>query len=303
MRGYWWSPDGGVAAGRAGRRRARSPAGTSPTRPTPSGSPRSSPTRRRHAERAGLAGRRRARRRPVDVRWDTAGTSTSRTSGGRRTELLIVVQPRDQRALRVLRVDPATGATALVLEDTDPHWVEIVPGVPGRTASGALLWITDDGPRVGWSSTASPSPAVAAGPRGARRRRRHGAVQRLGRPGLDRALDLVRGGGLLPHPGARGCTAGGCPAARSSCARQSLDADGTVTTVRGAGATERTIASLAGTARGSSPRITLHAAGERALRTALLLPSWHRPGHRCRCSWTPTAGRTPSASSPPAGPT
>ena len=73
-------------------------------------------------------------------------------------ELLIVVQPRDQRALRVLQVDPATGATTLVHEDTDPHWVEIVPGVPARTASGALLWITDAGTRAGCSSTASRSP-------------------------------------------------------------------------------------------------------------------------------------------------
>ena len=60
-------------------------------------------------------------------------------------------------------------------------------------------------------------------------------------------------------------------------ARQSLDADGTVTTVRSGGGTERTIASFA-EPPGLEPRVTLHAAGERALRTALLLPSWHRPG-------------------------
>ena len=60
-------------------------------------------------------------------------------------------------------------------------------------------------------------------------------------------------------------------------ARQSLDADGTVTTVHPGGGTERTIASFAEPPR-LEPRITLHAAGERALWTALLLPSWHRPG-------------------------
>ena len=59
--------------------------------------------------------------------------------------------------------------------------------------------------------------------------------------------------------------------------RQSLDADGTVTTVRPAGGIERTVTSFA-EPPGLIPRITLHRAGERALRTALLLPSWHEPG-------------------------
>ena len=66
------------------------------------------------------------------------------------------MQPRDQRALRSLRVDPATGATALVHEDTDPAWVDIVPGVPARTASGALVMVAATAARAGWSSTASP---------------------------------------------------------------------------------------------------------------------------------------------------
>ena len=47
---------------------------------------------------------------------------------------LIVVQTRDQREMRVLAVDAATGATTVVRADTDPHWLEIVPGVPARTA-------------------------------------------------------------------------------------------------------------------------------------------------------------------------
>jgi dipeptidyl-peptidase-4 len=65
----------------------------------------------------------------VDAHWDT-------------TALLITTQPRDQRSLRVLRVDPVTGAREPVVADTDPRWVDIVPGVP-TYAAGELVWARD----------------------------------------------------------------------------------------------------------------------------------------------------------------
>ena len=34
--------------------------------------------------------------------------------------------------MRLLALDPGTGQTRVLLEDTDPHWLEIVPGVPAR---------------------------------------------------------------------------------------------------------------------------------------------------------------------------
>mgnify|MGYP003911341793 CR=1 FL=1 len=71
----------------------------------------------------------------TDVAWDAARDEYLAHVVWSPDELLIVAQPRDQRALRVLRVDPDTGDTTLVHEDTDPHWVEIVPGVPARTVS------------------------------------------------------------------------------------------------------------------------------------------------------------------------
>ena len=58
--------------------------------------------------------------------------------------------------------------------------------------------------------------------------------------------------------------------------RHGLDADGSATTVHRDGA-EHTIASLADPP-GLTPRITLLTAGERELRTALLLPTGHEPG-------------------------
>ncbi|MEU7180443.1 MULTISPECIES: S9 family peptidase [Streptomyces] len=68
----------------------------------------------------------------VDAGWDAHGP-------------LIAVQSRDQRTLRTLAVDPATGATEVLHERTDPAWVEIVPGTPARTASGALVLPEDAG--------------------------------------------------------------------------------------------------------------------------------------------------------------
>lgn len=52
---------------------------------------------------------------------------------------LLAVQPRDQRALRVLSVDVTTGTVRDVHTDTDADWVELVPGVPAWTGDGKLV--------------------------------------------------------------------------------------------------------------------------------------------------------------------
>ncbi|MPZ62190.1 MAG: prolyl oligopeptidase family serine peptidase [Propionibacteriales bacterium] len=57
---------------------------------------------------------------------------------------LLAVQTRDQRLVHLLEVDPDTGTTMLVRSVTDPSWVAVAPGVPSRTASGALVWIERD---------------------------------------------------------------------------------------------------------------------------------------------------------------
>src|SRR5580693_6045018 len=58
---------------------------------------------------------------------------------------LLVVQTRDPRRMRLLQADPATGETTLIREDTDPRWLDIVPGVPARTSSGQIAWTADAG--------------------------------------------------------------------------------------------------------------------------------------------------------------
>ena len=57
---------------------------------------------------------------------------------------LVVVQSRDQRTMRILRVQAGTGQASVLREDTDPHWLEIVPGVPAWTADGRIVWTRDE---------------------------------------------------------------------------------------------------------------------------------------------------------------
>ncbi|MEV5302920.1 S9 family peptidase [Amycolatopsis methanolica] len=55
---------------------------------------------------------------------------------------LLAVQPRDQRELAFYAVDPGDGSTKLLHTETDPHWVEIVPGVPAWTTDGRLVHVS-----------------------------------------------------------------------------------------------------------------------------------------------------------------
>ena len=73
----------------------------------------------------------------VTARWAGSGTAADTP--------LIVVQSRDQREMRILAVDRQTGATTVVRADTDPHWLDIIPGVPARTAGGRIVWTAASG--------------------------------------------------------------------------------------------------------------------------------------------------------------
>jgi dipeptidyl-peptidase-4 len=278
MRGYWWSPDGDALL-----------VARVDDEPVPRwhiGDPEH-PERPPTVVAYPAAGTRNAR---VDlwivaldgtrtrVRWDAERDEYLVTAVWDSHELLIVVQPRDQRALRVLRVDPASGATSSRHEQTDPAWVDIVPGVPAHTAGGALVTTADaDGARrlvVDGQPVTPPQVQVRAV--------------------LDVDGDTVlfsgstdpcsiglyswsAAGGLVELTHGTGVHAGRLCGGTLVVARQDLDSDGTATTVRPRRGGERTIASNA-EAPGIRPRITLLTAGQRELPTALLLPSGHRPG-------------------------
>jgi dipeptidyl-peptidase 4 len=277
MRGYWWSPDGdALLVARVD----------------------DSPVQRWH-----IADPEHPERPPNVIAYPAAGTANARVSlqiigmDGTWTrvawpadryeylvsavwdafELLIVVQPRDQRTLQVLRVDPLTGLTSPRYEQHDPAWVDIVPGVPAHTSSGALVVTADaDGARRLMIDDVPVTPAE---------------LQVRSVLDVDGATVLFTastdpwsvglhswdGSGLTEHTPATGVHSGRLSGGTLVVSSQDLDSDGSTTTVRRRRGGELTITSFA-EPPGLLPRVTLLTAGERELRTAVLLPSWYEQG-------------------------
>jgi dipeptidyl-peptidase-4 len=189
----------------------------------------------------------------------------------------IVTLSRDQRTRRLLAVDPSTGATEFVREDTDPAWLDIVPGVPGRLSDGRLVWVTvaEGGHRlfIGEEPVTPPSLQVRA------------VLDVDGDTVLFTAstepteiqLWTYSGGSLRPVTTEPGVHSGRLSGGVTVILRQSLETEGmSVTVVRRDGASVP-IASVA-ERPGLDPRVSLVRAGSRDLSTAVLLPSWHVPG-------------------------
>ena len=289
-RGYWWAPDGSallvarVDETPVTRWHIADPAnpGRPPTetRYPAAGTPNAEVS----LLRAGLDGS----RAPVDwdrvqfpylvtVTWDKAGP-------------LLVVQSRDQRRMRLLSADPATGAVTTIREDTDEHWLDIVPGVPARTSDGKIVWTTDaDGARrllVATPADLGDRTAKPVTPAGLQVR------EVLAADGdtvlFSASEDPTEIGLWLHHPGGLSCLtpdagvhAGQRAGGTTVVVSRSLAQPGTtvrVVTSDKPGEQGVTISSLAELPRLPAPHPDLFAAGPHAIRTAVLLPSGHEPG-------------------------
>ena len=79
----------------------------------------------------------------VRLEWDRAAFPYLVTVNWDGTDPLIVVQTRDQHRMRLLSADPARGTVAVLREDSDEHWLDIVPGVPAQTGDGRIVWTAD----------------------------------------------------------------------------------------------------------------------------------------------------------------
>jgi dipeptidyl-peptidase-4 len=199
----------------------------------------------------------------VTVSWDAHG-------------LLVTTQPRDQTALRTHRVDPVTGATHPVHEQVDAAWVDIVPGVPGHTAAGVLLTVE---PRVGAYRLVADGAPVTDPELQVR-----DVIDVDGDTVLFRAstdptsvgLWTWGPGGVLPVATAPGVHGGRLAGGTLVVTRHDLDTDGGTTVVH-RGDRTWTLANLAESPE-LVPRVALFEVGERALRTAVLMPSDHVPG-------------------------
>ena len=281
MRGFWWSPDGTALVvarvDESGVQRwyIADPAlpGREPVtvRYPAAGTPNAVTT----VSVIGLDGTRTpidwAQEYLVDVVWDDTG-------------LLVVGQPRDQRALQAWRVDPATGATVPDHEQTDACWVDVIAGVPAHTAAGALVTVADlDGARrlfVGGEPVTPPTLQL------------RDVLDVDGDTVLFRACETPGSIGLWTHgpdglvartPG-RGVHTGRLAGGTLAVTRADLDTDGTVTTIGG-----HTVTSDA-EPPGLVPSVTLLRAGERRLPAAVLFPAGHEPGTRLPVLMDPYGG-------------
>jgi dipeptidyl-peptidase 4 len=291
-RGYWWAPDGSrllvarVDLAPVQRWYVGDPA--NPARPPTEIAYPAAGTANADVSLwiIGLDGTR------VEVRWDRAAHEYVVAACWAGSQLLVVVQSRSQRSLRVLEVDPATGQTRLRREDKDACWVHIVPGVPALTAAGAMVWAADIG---GTRRLVFDGAAVT--PDGLNLRQVSGTdgesvlFTASAEPTEIGLWSYSPETGLEPvdtSPGVhRGWRAGGTTVVVS----ESTAEPGQRITVHTGGRSAAVIAS-----RAEAPVLTARhevlRLGERELRTAVLLPSWHRPG----------SGRLPVLMDPYGGP-
>jgi dipeptidyl-peptidase-4 len=196
---------------------------------------------------------------------------------------LVVVQSRDQRSMRVLGVEPGSGRTRVLHEDTDPRWLEIVPGVPAWTSGGQMVWTRDEQDTRRLVIAAPGQEPAAVTPPGLQVR---GVLDVDGDTVLFQAsaeateVTLWTYGPLgLHRVGQEGGVEGGTRAGGTTVTwRRSLDDDGVTVLVHRDGAPATGIASVAERPALPAPRPVLFGAGPRQIRTAVVFPSWHRPG-------------------------
>ncbi len=214
----------------------------------------------------------------TEVSWDRTALEYLVTVGWDSFGPLVSVQSRDQRTVRILAADPATGATDVLHTETDQPWVQLTPGTPLRTGSGSLVRVSDlDGSR---RLVVDGRPVTADGVQ---------VREVLGADGesvlfaASREPTEVHLWSYHPQRGTVQVSAG--PGVHSGCA-----AGGALVLISHTGSGRTFTFSRAGGPDAAidcreaepllTPRITWLRAGHREIRTALLLPSWHQPGRR-----------------------
>jgi dipeptidyl-peptidase-4 len=210
---------------------------------------------------------------------------------------LVVVQSRDQRRMRILSVNPEHGTTEVLREDTDPHWLDIVPGVPAWTRDGRIVWTGDVGDTRRLLLGLPGQEADPVTPPGLQVR---GVLDVEDDTILFQASAEPTEVGLwsygpqgLTQVGEGGGLDGGTQAGGTTVVwRRSLDQAGLTVRVYRDGAPAASIDSLAEIPALTEPRPAFLHAGPAGIRTAVLFPSWYRPG----------SGRLPVLLDPYGGP-
>ncbi|MFC5749497.1 S9 family peptidase [Actinomadura rugatobispora] len=230
----------------------------------------------------------------VGVAWDRGEFPYVVTAHWDRHGLRIVVQSRDQRIQRILDVDPSNGETTRLRSEHDPVWTEIVAGVPARTGSGAPIWVVDDAEADTRRITVADEPVT---PAGLQVRSVLGAEdERILFTGTQEPTELHvwsydgADGSVTRLTDGQGVFGGARTGEVTVLTATLLDRPGVSVEVRTPSGT-REIASLAQVPE-ITPKVELLRAGEREIRTAVLLPT----------GWEPGAGRLPVLMDPYGGP-
>jgi dipeptidyl-peptidase 4 len=290
FRGYWWNPDGSaIAATRVD---------VSPVQTWFIADP-ANPEQRPTEVRYPAAGTANADVSlhvlaldggSVEVSWDRAAfpylATVSWIDTGR---LLLSVQSRDQRTLDILEADATTGATRSLHTDSDPAWVELVPGSPAVLDDGRLVTVEDrDDHRCVVIIASDGEHVISPDDVQVRALAHVGATitftgNPLDDPTVLHVYDWTPDGGAVQRtadPGVHGVSNGRPDVVRTA----RLDTIGSTTS-----AGDVVIASHAETPL-VAPNVTIHRVGERRLATAVLLPHDLEPGAKLPVLLDPYGG-------------
>jgi dipeptidyl-peptidase-4 len=224
-------------------------------------------------------------RTPVDVDW-AAFPYLANVRWRPRHRPLIQVVSRDQRTTRILEADVDSGATTLLREDADEHWIELVSGVPDRVPDGRLVCTADIDDTRRLLIGGKPVTPVGLQVRAVASVNDGGDVLFLASsepteqhlwavfaPDYDECVPLTTSSGIHSGVGASDVFV---------VARASLELDGVETAVFKNGEQIGAIESFAEPSP-FEPRVSISRQGDRELRTALVLPRDHVPGS----AWLP----------------
>jgi dipeptidyl-peptidase-4 len=293
-RGYWWAPDGErLAVARVDTTPVRRWWLSDPTSPMlpPAAIPypaAGTPNAEVTLAVVDLEGHR------VEVGWDRGAfpylVSVVWEEDG---PLTLLVQSRDQRVMRLLAADPGSGATRLLREDTDPAWLEIVPGVPAWLPGGRLVWTADDADTRRLLLDGEPVTPPGLQVREVLGRYGDGVLVAASQEPTETHVWSVPASGdplrLSRRPGLHAAVAGGPLLVLTSAG---MDDDTPLTVVLRGAEPVATIASNAAPL-GLVPTVSLHRTGERQLRSALLLPGgWGSGGLEERSGSPPVDRRS-----------
>ncbi|HEX6450299.1 MAG TPA: prolyl oligopeptidase family serine peptidase [Trebonia sp.] len=222
------------------------------------------------------------------VPWDTRAFPYLVTvSWGR--DPLVVVQSRDQKTMRILHA--LTGET--LHTDTDPHWTDIVSGVPAQLADGRVAWtaISDDTRRLVIAPAAELAAAAPLTPPGLQVKAVLGAdgdtvYFTASREPTETGVWCYGPDGLAEVAVSPGVHTAVVAGGTTVVASRSLGNRGVTVTVNKTSVIE----SRALDPDLPMPAPTILQAGQDGIRTAVLFPSWHTPGTKLPVLMAPYGG-------------